>query len=258
MKITIVGGGNMGGAIAKALTKSEQMKDATITVIDRDQAKLDALEKYGIKSKNNDYSSLKESNIVLLALKPWLIESFLSEHKNSLNPSQLLVSIAAGITLDQLTEWGISGIKLFRVIPNTAIEFGQSMTFIASKGASLQEQDAIDRLFQIVGKVQVIEEKLFPAVTALSSCGIAYAFRYIRASVEGAVELGITPNDAKDIVIQTLRGAIDLLETTGSHPEVEIDKVTTAGGITIQGLNALEHGGFSSAIINALKASCKK
>lgn len=256
--ITIVGGGNMGGAIAKAFAKSEQVKDAGITVIERDQQKVDAFNRLGIRAVSNDYAPLYASKIVVLALKPWLIESFLKEHKDLFNPTQLIVSIAAGITLAQLKEWTVAGSKVFRIIPNTAIEVGQSMTFIASEGASAEEQDVVAGLFQLAGKVEIIEEKLFPAVTALSSCGIAYAFRYIRASMEGGVELGIPSKDAKNIMIQTLRGAIDLLEATGEHPEVEIDKVTTAGGITIQGLNALEHGGFNSAIINALKASCKK
>lgn len=258
MKITIVGGGNMGGAIARALAKSDKLQDVQLTVIDRSQQQLDTFKGFNIVGAKDDYSSINESDIVVLALKPWLIESFLTEHKSRLKSNQLLVSVAAGISLSQLREWSIADIKLFRVVPNTAVEVKQSMTFIATEGTSADEQNLVVKLFEAAGKVELIDEKLFPAVTALTSCGIAYAFRYIRASMEGGVELGIPSKDAKNMIIQTLRGAIDLLESTGEHPEVEIDKVTTAGGITIQGLNALEHGGFNSAIINALKASCKK
>jgi len=93
---------------------------------------------------------------------------------------------------------------------------------------------------------------------ALASCGIAYVMRYIRAASEGGVELGMYASDAKKIVMQTMLGAVKLLESTGNHPEAEIDKVTTPGGITIRGLNAMEANGFTTAVIEGLKASVKK
>ncbi|MEI8087908.1 MAG: pyrroline-5-carboxylate reductase dimerization domain-containing protein, partial [Paludibacter sp.] len=106
-----------------------------------------------------------------------------------------------------------------------------------------------------LGKAFLVPETQLNAFMSLSSCGIAYAFRYIRAAMEGGVEMGIYPNVAKEVVIQTLRGAIDLLEANESHPEVEIDKVTTPGGITIKGLNEMEAYGFTNAVIKGLKAS---
>ena len=113
-------------------------------------------------------------------------------------------------------------------------------------------------MFEELGKAEYINENLISAGTSLCSCGIAYAFRYIRAAMEGGVELGFPADQSKKLVIQTLRGAIDLLEENGSHPEIEIDKVTTAGGITIKGLNEMEHAGFSSSVIKGLKASNTK
>jgi pyrroline-5-carboxylate reductase len=112
-------------------------------------------------------------------------------------------------------------------------------------------------LFDTLGKASVIEERLMGAATALCSCGIAYAMRYVRAAMQGGVEMGIYPGESKDYVLQTLRGAVALLETTGNNPEVEIDKVTTPGGITIKGLNEMEANGFSNAVIKGLKASNK-
>jgi pyrroline-5-carboxylate reductase len=129
------------------------------------------------------------------------------------------------------------------------------MTFVASANASKPQDELVLSLFSELGKAILINESLFGAVTALSSCGIAYAFRYIRAAMEGGVEMGVNPAQSKEIVIQTLRGAIDLLEANDSHPEAEIDKVTTPGGITIKGLNEMEHAGFTSAVIRGLKAS---
>ena len=110
-------------------------------------------------------------------------------------------------------------------------------------------------IFQELGDAMLVEERLMGAGMALASCGIAYAMRYIRAATEGGVELGMYARDAQRIVQQTLRGAVELLEATGGHPEEEIDKVTTPGGITIRGLNAMEQNGFSNSVIQGLKAS---
>lgn len=261
MRITIVGGGNMGGAIALGLAAGKLVDPRDITVIDQMQFTVD-----GLKSKCaqlnavvGDYTSLGEADVVLIALKPWLVEEFLQLHNESLmRDDQLLLSVAAGITLEQLEDWNRNIKPLFRIMPNTAIAVKQSMTFIASKNATEEQVNIVSSLFEELGKVEVVEEKTMNAGMSLASCGIAYAFRYIRASMEGGVELGLYPNQAKEIVIQTLRGAIDLLEANGSHPEQEIDKVTTAGGITIKGLNELEHAGFTSAIIRGLKASTDK
>lgn len=258
MKITIVGGGNMGGAIARGLVSGGSVTPQNIIVVDRNQSKIDCLKRLGINAVINSYDSLADSDIVVLAIKPWLIEHFLKDYQSQLKSSQSIVSIAAGITLDQLEEWTPKGSAVFRLIPNTAIEVKQSMTFVASRNATDAQNGVIADIFGQLGKTEFIAEKLFSAATALSSCGIAYAFRYIRAAMEGGVEMGLYPNQSKEIVLQTLRGAIDLLEANNSHPEVEIDKVTTAGGITIQGLNEMEHAGFTSAVIRGLKASNKK
>ena len=103
----------------------------------------------------------------------------------------------------------------------------------------------------------LVDERLINAGMALSSCGIAYVMRYIRAATEGGVELGFKAADALGIVLQTVRGAVELLQAGGGHPEAEIDKVTTPGGVTIRGLNAMEHAGFTSAVIRGLKAGLK-
>ena len=130
------------------------------------------------------------------------------------------------------------------------------MTFVShSATASAQQVANVEAIFNALGKAAVIEERLMGAATSLCSCGIAFAMRYVRAATEGGVELGIYPNDAKQYVLQTLRGAVELLEATGNNPEVEIDKVTTPGGITIKGLNAMEAHGFTIAVIEGLKAS---
>ena len=147
--------------------------------------------------------------------------------------------------------------KLFLAIPNTAIAVKESMTFLVPVTANSEETDTVLRLFDELGQCIVTEERLLASGTTLASCGIAYAMRYVRASVEGGVEIGFRASDAQQIVLQTVRGAVSLLQATGNHPETEIDKVTTPGGVTIKGLNEMENAGFTSAVIRGLKAGMK-
>lgn len=255
MKITIIGGGNMGGAIAKGLVESNYIPPQDITIINGSRKKE---YDFGITSVVGDYSSLHQADIIILTVKPWQIKDLLAEHSDKLaKTEQILISAASGISLSELQEWSIANKALFRVMPNTAIAQRQSMNFICSLNADCHQKNMVAAMFKELGKVEFIDEKLFPAVTALSGCGIAYAFRYIRAAMEGGIEMGINSDLAKNTVLQTLRGAIELLEANDSHPEAEIDKVTTPGGITIKGLNEMEHAGFTSAVIRGLKASGK-
>ena len=131
------------------------------------------------------------------------------------------------------------------------------MTFIVPVDATTEETQTISNIFDELGGSIITEEKLLGAGTTLASCGIAYAMRYVRAAAEGGVELGFKAKDATKIVLQTMEGAVKLLQATGEHPEAAIDKVTTPGGVTIKGLNAMEHYGFSNAVIEGLKAGCK-
>ncbi len=258
MKITIIGGGNMGGAIASGLASGTIFIPQNITVIDRNQKNIDALAKTNINGVINDYSSLSEADIIVLAVKPWFIEEVLEKHTKSFNSKQIIISIASGISLNQLSEWIIPDSAIYRVMPNTAIAIKESMSFVASHNSTRENDELILKIFNELGKAELIDEKLFAAATSLASCGIAFAFRYIRAAIEGGVEMGFKADQAKEIVIQTLRGAANLLEANNSHPEVEVDKVTTAGGTTIKGLNEMEHAGFTSAVIKGLKASYVK
>lgn len=258
MKITIVGGGNMGGAIAKGLTTGSFFNPQDISVINKTQNTTDRLKKFNtnLNVVTGIYDSLSTADIVIVAVKPWLVEEIISTNKDKLkNPEQILVSVASGISLEQLAEWSSPQKTIFRAIPNTAIAQKESMTFVSSLNANNEQNNLILNIFNELGKAELIDEKLLSAATSLASCGIAYAFRYIRAAMEGGVEMGLYPHQAKNAILQTLRGAVELLEANDSHPEAEIDKVTTAGGITIKGLNEMEHAGFTSAVIRGLKAS---
>lgn len=267
MKLLIIGGGNMGGAIAQGLTLGTVIQAKDITVVDPGQKQLDAL-----KAFNPDINCvsilpeniIRETDIIMFAVKPWLIQSVIDDIKFKLDyKKQLIISIAAGISFDQLTTYLKkdqidTAPALYRVVPNTAIAVRQSITFVSSINATDEQDIIVLKMFEELGSAMLIQESQIPAATSLASCGIAYAMRYVRAAMEGGVELGFYPDVAKNIVLQTIKGAVELLQTNNTHPEVEIDKVTTAGGITIQGLNEMEHAGFTSAVIKGLKKSANK
>lgn len=258
MKIAIIGAGNMGGAIARGLSGGTLIQASDISVSDVSAKNLDEIGKFNpqITLSGSNTAIVKNADIVVLAVKPWLVESIAAEIKDHISDQkQIIVSIAAGVSLHQLQQMFSTDVAIFRVIPNTAIEVKESVSTIASLNAGENQIDLISQLFSEMGQVFYVPESQLNAFMSLSSCGIAYAFRYIRASMEGAVEMGIYPGVAKDVVLQTLKGAVALLEANQTHPEVEVDKVTTPGGITIKGLNEMEANGFTNAVIKGLKAS---
>lgn len=259
LKVAIIGAGNMGGAIARGLAKGKLIKTSNIYISDLNNANLEAVKKDfpEINTSDSNYKIVQGADIVILAVKPWLVESVVSEIKHKIDTdNEILISIAAGVELSQLANYfDTSNTTIFRIIPNTAIEVMESVSAISSLNASKEQEQLIVSIFSEMGKAFLIPEYQMNAFMSLCSCGIAYAFRYIRAAMEGGVEMGIYPQVAKEAIIQTLQGAISLLEANQTHPEVEIDKVTTPGGITIKGLNEMEANGFSNAVIKGLKAS---
>ena len=196
--------------------------------------------------------------MVCICVKPWLVETVFDEIRDVLRPKeQLLVIMAAGISPDQVKRWLPDIPSFFLVIPNIAIAQKQSMTFVVPVDATPEQTALVKGLFDEMGTALLTDYQHLAAGTTLASCGIAYAMRYIRAASEGGVELGFKADVSKEIVMQTLEGAVQLLRATGMHPEQAIDQVTTPGGLTIKGLNEMEHAGFTSAVIRGLKASTK-
>jgi len=264
MKIAIIGCGNMGSAIARGLIRGTVFKPSDITVIDVRQEPLDALKAFApeINTVLEDYDVLPEVDIIILAVKPWLVKDTIWDIKFKLDYSrQILVSIAAGVTIDEMNESlkkmseSFELPTLFRVIPNTAIAVGKSMSLISFKNATTEQQNLLVKIFNEMGKAIIIDESKLANGLALTSCGIAYFFRHVRAAMQAGVEMGFYPKEAQDLIVHTMKGAAELLLQTGANPEEEIDKVTTPGGLTIKGLNEMEACGFSNAIIKGLKAN---
>lgn len=256
MKITVIGAGNMGGALIKGWSKNG--KDIQQTIAEVDTKKLESFkaECPEINVTTDSSAAVKDADIVVVAVKPWLVEVVLNNIKSELKSNQLLVSIAGGVTIGQVQEklTDCEMPKVFHVIPNIAAEFGDSMSFIsAAKGVDQSDIAKVESLFKFVGDAIVCDEKLINPGMLLASCGLAYVMRFLRAQTEAGVEMGFYPKDALNIAMQTMQGAVSLLRETGDHPEAAIDRVTTPGGFTIKGLNEMDHAGFSSAVIKAFK-----
>ena len=243
MKITVIGGGNMGGALVKGWAKAGMAADITVTA--RTQQTLDRLVEAcpGITVMLNNSKAVKDADIVVLAVKPWLVEQVIAEIVSELQ-DKLLVSVAAGFRHERIDVY---------VMPNIAAEFGESMTFVEEAAKA----ESAAKLFGKVGQCQIVPQRLMNAGMMMAGCGIAYVMRFLRAMMEGGVEMGFYPDEAKTIAMQTMQGAVTMLRETGLHPEAAIDKVTTPGGITIKGLNELDHAAFNSAVIRCLKAGLK-
>lgn len=257
-KIAIIGGGNLGSAIAEGLLISKFSKPAELIVTKRNVSTLRTLSDKGVEITDNNNAAVKKSDVIILAVKPFQVSEVLTAIKKELTANKILISVVTGVTIGDMESISGKKIPLFRAMPNTAIAIQQSMTCISSKDAEPGDVKYVNELFGKLGKIVTIDEKLMEASTILAACGTAYAMRYIRASIQGGIEIGFDAPTASLIAAQTVKGAAELLLTKGSHPEQEIDKVTTPKGCTIAGLNEMEHQGFSSSLIKGIIASYKK
>lgn len=257
-KIAIIGGGNLGTAIAEGLLKSKFCKAADIIITKRNTATLAALAQRGVKVTSDNNEAVVKSDIIILAVKPYQVSEVLNGFQNSLSAKHVLVSVITGVLIKDIQEIIVKKLPVFRAMPNTAIAIQESMTCLSFSGAAASQISFVNKLFSTLGKVAVIDEKLMDAATVLGACGTAYAMRYIRANIQGGIEIGFDAATASLIAAQTIKGAAQLLLEKGSHPEQEIDKVTTPKGCTIAGLNEMEHQGFSSSLIKGIATSYNK
>ena len=250
MKITVIGAGNMGGALVHGWCKAGLASQITITA--RTQATLERFSSLypELTTTTDNALAVGGADVVVLAVKPWLVDEVIDQIKEPLRASSpLLVSVAAGVRNARINVYAM---------PNIAVQYGSGMTFVEEPERHTEQYQRVVELFSLVGKAQIVPHKLMDAGMQISGCGIAYVMRYVRAMMEGGVELGLCPEDAKQAVLQTMKGAVALLEESGKHPEEAIDAVTTPGGYTIRGLNAMEEAGFTNAVLAGLKANRKE
>ena len=258
-KIAIIGGGNLGTAIAEGLLDSGFVQAENLVMTRRNTSLLQSFRDRGVHVVSDNAQAVAQADFLLFAVKPFQIKEILTHLLPKLDPARhIIASAITGIWIKDIREVTGNDFTIFRIMPNTAIAISQSMTCLCSHNASGDQVDYVTDMFNQLGKTVVIEEKLMDAATVLGACGTAYALRFVRANIQGGIEIGFSAATASLIAEQTIKGAADLLLQKGTHPEQEIDKVTTPKGCTIIGLNEMEHQGFSSSVIKGIKVSYNK
>jgi pyrroline-5-carboxylate reductase len=258
-RMAILGGGNIGAAIARGLVAAGLAPAGEITLTRRKPESLAQLKAEGFDVTTENARAVRSSGTLFIAVTPQQLDALLLEISPLVDPRKhTVVSIVSGATIAELRKRLGDAVVLIRAMPNTAIAIRQSMTCLATdrdEGGSLAN---VTRMFDALGRTLVVDESLMVPATALCACGIAFFLRAIRAASQGGIEIGFHAGDALLMAAQTARGAASLLVEGGNHPEGEVDKVTTPQGCTITGLNQMEHHGFSSALIRGIVTSAEK
>tara|TARA_B100000945_G_scaffold77001_1_gene59437 strand:+ start:2672 stop:3520 length:849 start_codon:yes stop_codon:yes gene_type:complete len=270
-KISIIGAGRLGFSIAKGLIKSKQYQPSDIILNRRNVELLKESNSFGFQIEVNQQSAIQKSDLIILSIGPKDLKSFFKDNSIEINSSQVLASTIAGVSIDDIEKEYLIANKsiefsIFRVMPNIAVELCESMTCLSMKNSSdnndyqrdLMNRKNVLNIFSKLGMVKVIEEELIGAATALCGSGLAFFLRSIRAAAHGGTEIGFHADEALALAAQTAKGAASLVNDSNDHPELQIDKVTTPKGITISGLNEMDHSGFSSAMIHAIVKSAEK
>ncbi|MDG4946770.1 pyrroline-5-carboxylate reductase [Weeksellaceae bacterium KMM 9713] len=254
-KLAVLGAGNMGIALIEGLLKSDFIKAENIYATRNRLDRLSSLKDLGVNVSNDNRKAVQDSNFIIIAVKPHLVSSILNEIKQDLTEEHTLISIATGVSLDEISNIVGADVKTYRAMPNTASSVGEGMTCIATLDENSDNKQKVKIIFDQFGESIYIEEKMMDAATVIGACGIAYSLRFMRAMMQGAIEIGFDSRTASKIVSQMVKGSAEILIKSGNHPEEEIDKVTTPMGCTITGLNEMEHQGFSSSLIKGIVAS---
>ncbi len=258
-RIAIIGAGNIGLSLAYGFLRSGLFNPGNICLTRRRIDLLSEIGGTGVQIMKDNAKAVEMSDMVILSVEPQQINGVLSEIQHVLNKDRhTVISVVTGVTIQQIEQIAGDGVSVVRAMPNIAISVGESMTCIAGNGTEERSLDDTCRLFDIVGRTLIINEDEMIAATAIGACGVAFFLRAIRAASQGGIEIGLQSRHALTIATQAAKGAASLLLSGGSHPEQEIDKVTTPKGCTIAGLNLMEYEGFSSAMIKGISLSAEK
>ena len=253
-KIAILGGGNLGQAIASGLL-NDGFKPSNITVTRHKIERLEHLKSKGVHVTSNNVGAVSNAEIIIVAVKPYNIAEILEEISTALTENHIIISVVSDFSIQEIYKSISEDVPVYRAMPNTAIAVQNSMTCIAGDSNNTEAYTKVESIFSSLGETILIKEDLMDAATVLGACGIAFILRFMRAMTQGGIEIGFDAVTASKIATQTVKGASELLIQNGNHPEAEIDKVTTPKGCTIAGLNEMEHQGFSAALIKGIKTS---
>ncbi len=257
MKIAIIGAGNLGLSIAKGLVINNTI--TTLYLTRRDLSLISDWEGHkNIFITSDNLEAVKNSDIIIFAVQPRQFGDILTSIKPSLTDKHILISTITGFKIESIEAIIGTQFPIIRSMPNTAISIGKSMTCICSNNVGKKRVEITKAIFNGLGTSIEIAEEHMQAATVICASGIAFWMRLIRAMTQGGVQLGFEAEEALNMSVYTALGAASLLIENKSHPEAEIDKVTTPRGCTITGLNEMEHQGLSSSLIRGLAASFSK
>jgi len=259
-KVGFIGTGNMGEALIAGLLKAKFTTPEQIIAFDADGERLRFIQKkYGIKKASDNSHLSSQCDPLLLCVKPQSMKEVIEEMADSLDPSKLLISIAAGVPLYAIETYARKQLRLIRVMPNINVLVQAGASAIAPGNLATDEDLKLAKaIFDCVGKSITVHEPLMDAVTGLSGSGPAYVFLIIEALTDAGVHLGMTRAQALTLVTQTVMGSVKLLSDTGEHPALLREKVTSPGGTTAAGLYKLEEGGLRKILIDAVIAATQK
>jgi len=258
-QLAILGGGNIGTAMARGLVEAGRLAAPEIIVTRRRPHLLDGLARQGYVVQADNRDAVRRAGTVIIAVTPQQLTDLLRDIRSELDPERhVVISVVSGVGVAQISRHLGADIPVVRAMPNTAIAIQESITCLAAPPERRAALETARSLFDAVGATLVIHEEQMVPATALCACGIAFFLRAIRAASQGGIEIGFDSAEALTMAAQTAKGAAALLLSLENHPEMEIDKVTTPRGCTIAGLNAMEHHGFSSALIRGIVTSAVK
>jgi len=259
-QIGFVGVGNMGEALIHGLLHGHLCRPDQILCSDTRPERLKVIrEKYEVKGTSHNTEVVKQSDLIIIAVKPQIMKNVVEEIAKYLNVSKLIISIAAGVPLEAIESCAKKELKLIRVMPNICVSVREGVSAIAGGRHALKEDLMMAKtIFDSVGKSLFIDEYLLDAVTGLSGSGPAYIFLIIDALADAGVKVGLSRDDALILASQTVLGAARMLIETGEHPGKLKDLVTSPGGTAIAGLHTLEEGGLRTTLINAVEVATQR
>lgn len=258
-KVAVLGCGNIGMSLVQGFLNQQKILAEDISATRRNINSTGFLQGKGIRLSNDNVKAVNESELIIISVKSYNFSGLLNEIREHLDPQRhILVSVSTGIPISRIKEETSEDIPVFRAMPNISASVNSSVTCISHNGENADKVARVRWLFDNIGATMIIDEGLMESATILGSCGVAFVLRFIRAMIQGGIQIGFDAATASAIVNHTVKGAAELLIEGNQHPEKEIDRVTTPKGCTIVGLNEMEHNGFSSSLIKGIVASFEK
>jgi pyrroline-5-carboxylate reductase len=261
MKIGIIGGGNMGLALYKGLSRSGEYDDKDFIISEINEKTFDNIKaNYNLEITNDNNYLVENSDIIVLAVTPNMIETVLTEIDRRLNSEKLIVSFAAGMEIARLASYVTDkSVKIVRTMPNIPLSIGKGMTSVAfNENCTEEDKDNVFKIFNSCGIVKELEERLFNLMTALTGSGPALIFVFLEALADGAVKCGLSRDDAYLAAAQVMNGSSNLYLESRTHPGVLKDNVCSPGGTAIEAITTLEKNAFRYAVIDAIEKCAEK